>query len=1622
MGRASFLQISKEICAINLLISVFKVKDKKIKDEVILFSYWIFTLISKVLGTLIPLIFKCFESLLVCMNVFSPLIKPIFGSVKNEELTPVSPYVSLFKICFWHSLIEEMLFTSALYARARFKYMVKSGSTEVKSRAKKNKGKKPNMPISEGFNPSFGPITRSRSQASTNLVSKPATLVMGDPNRPIQSQLEEFMAMYKSEQAAQHERQQQLADQLDHITRLTNTLQSQMATKDAAEGSQNRSVFDGSHDSPNNTANRGGRIQRDRTNQGDRSTTADTGGFVPRFTKLDFPRFNGTADPIVWLSCCDNFFLHQHTIDEDKVILASFHLEGDAQLWFLKLQRDRPNISWDNFKVQCQLRFGPPIRSSKLGELSKLKQSSTVEDYQRQFERLSAQTTTLTSEQEKEIFISGLREALAVEVELHNPADLTTAMSLARLYERRSEKVRAESFTPRRLTTTPANNSGPKPSFIKRLSRPEMEERRAKGLCFNCDEKFEIGHRCKKLFWLEVLVEEDEPDDEEPAISFHAISGTQTTQTMQVEGIINGFPLLVLIDSGSTHSFVNEALIHQLHIQAEAKSNLRVMVANGEQVKSPGVCRKLPIQMGTQIFPFDLFLLPLCGFGAVLGVNWLKTLGTICWDFATMKMQFKWEGSPVELNGCRNSTLPNNPSLSSMKLEAEQGLQLQKVHSEFNSIFSIPVGLPPERSCDHRIFLEPGTEPVVVRPYRYPHLQKDEIEAQCAEMLKQGMIRPSNSPYSSPVLLVKKTDNSWRFCVDYRALNAKTIKDKFPIPVIEELLEELHGAIYFSKLDLRSGYHQVRMNPYDVEKTAFRTHHGHFEFLVMPFGLTNAPSTFQSLMNDVFQKYLRKFVLVFFDDILVYSQTWEDHLHHLRIVFSLLQQHQLFLKESKCSLAQTQISYLGHIISEKGVMADAEKIESMVRWPQPTTLKALRGFLGLTGYYRKFVQNYGLIAAPLTNMLRKNSFVWNRESLAAFDHLKRAMTTTPVLALPDFQQDFLVECDASEFGMGAVLQQGDRPIAYFSKPMAARHFKLPAYEKELIALAQAIRHWRPYLWGRKFLIRTDHYSLKYLLDQRITTLPQQKWVSKLLGYDFQVEYKAGKENKVADALSRRDEEMGLLASISGPQLDLFQSIKDANMNSKTGQQLIAQIRANSSPPGYQKTFTRIAADFYWPQMKKSIQDFIKSCGVCQKNKTEALQPAGLLQPLPVPSQVWSDISMDFIDALPPSSGKSVLFVVVDRFSKYAHFIPMSHPYSAVSVARIFFDNIYKLHGLPETIVSDRDVIFTSAFWTELFKLSGTKLAFSSAYHPQSDGQTEVVNRTIEVYLRCFTSDQPRRWAQWISWAEYCYNTGYHSSLKTTPFEVVYGRPPPRLLSYCPGLSRLEAVDQELQTRDKMVADIKERLLRAQDIMKTNFDKYHQALDFEVGDWVLLKLQPNRQLSLASHRNRKLSPRFYGPFMVEAKIGKVAYRLQLHAHVKIHPVFHVSCLKRFQGTIEETTPTFPKVRQGEVLPSPKAILDKRIIDKDIQILIHWDGLSPADASWESSAIMEVQYPEFAFEVKRCVKEGTDVMNQQLNTAQHTNGKLIPFANTYKRRYPKKLMVELRKIKGRNQICP
>lgn len=334
-----------------------------------------------------------------------------------------------------------------------------------------------------------------------------------------------------------------------------------------------------------------------------------------------------------------------------------------------------------------------------------------------------------------------------------------------------------------------------------------------------------------------------------------------------------------------------------------------------------------------------------------------------------------------------------------------------------------------------------------------------------------------------------------------------TIKDKFPIPTINELLDELSGAAIFTKLDLRAGYHQIRVHTRDTYKTAFRTHEGHYEFLVMPFGLTNALSTFQATMNQIFIAFLRKFVIVFFDDILIYSATLTDHASHLEQVLSCLFSHQFFVKLSKSYFCQASIKYLGHLVSSTGVKADPQKIEAMLRWPLPTSLKQLRGFLGFTGYYRRFIQGYATLAAPLTNLLCKDASSWTSSATEAFGALKRAMVQAPVLRLPDFDLKFIIETDASNVGIGAVLMQVGHPTS-------------STYIKELYAITGAVQKWRQYLLGHFFVIRTDHKSIKELLQQVIQTLDQRVYLRKLLGCHFRIEYKPGPANRAAYALSR----------------------------------------------------------------------------------------------------------------------------------------------------------------------------------------------------------------------------------------------------------------------------------------------------------------------------------------------------------------------------------------------------------------------------------------------------------------------------------------------------------------------
>ena len=481
-----------------------------------------------------------------------------------------------------------------------------------------------------------------------------------------------------------------------------------------------------------------------------------------------------------------------------------------------------------------------------------------------------------------------------------------------------------------------------------------------------------------------------------------------------------------------------------------------------------------------------------------------------------------------------------------------------ELQREFRDVFpeELPAGVPPSRGAEpFRIDLKEGTKPFG----RYgPRMTEENTLAagkMIKELLEKGFIRPSRSPWGSPMFLVDKPDGGKRMVIDYRGLNAATTRNRYPLPRIDELFDQLRGARYFSKLDLRTGYWQIRVASEDVAKTAFTSRHGHFEWLVLPMGLTNAPAEFMALMENTFREELNKFVLVFLDDILVYSSTLKEHELHLRTVLRRLREQKLYAKWSKCTFARQEVEFLGHFVGRAGVRMVEGKVAAVQRWPTPTTQREVEQFVGLAGFYRRFIADFSKIAAPLSELCGtlkhsagtggaarrappQKRFYWGEEQQKAFEALKRAVTTAPCLAIPDPQREFLVHTDSSGYATGAVLMQqfesGLRPIAFLSKKMTPAERRYPVHEQELLAILNALKAWRHYLGGRHFTVLTDHQSLQYVESSAMATPRQMRWAAWLSEFDFSIRYGRGKDNVVADALSR--------SSMSKPEADDAQAL------------------------------------------------------------------------------------------------------------------------------------------------------------------------------------------------------------------------------------------------------------------------------------------------------------------------------------------------------------------------------------------------------------------------------------------------------------------------------------------------
>ncbi|KAA0057631.1 pol protein [Cucumis melo var. makuwa] len=922
-------------------------------------------------------------------------------------------------------------------------------------------------------------------------------------------------------------------------------------------------------------------------------------------------------------------------------------------------------------------------------------------------------------------------------------------------------------------------------------------------------------------------------------------------------------------------------------------------------------------------------------------------------------------------------------------------------------------GLPLHREVEFTIELEPDTVPISRAPYRMAPTELKELKVQLQESLDKGFIRPSVSPWGAPVLFVKKKDGSMHLCIDYRELNKVSVKNRYPLPRIDDLFDQLQGATVFSKIDLRSGYHQLRIKDGDVLKTAFRSRYGHYEFIVMSFGLTNAPAVFMDLMNREFREFLDTFVIVFIDDILIYSKMEAEHEEHLRMVLQTLRDNKLYAKFSKCEFWLKQVSFLGHVVSKAGVSVDPAKIEAVTSWTRPSTVSEVPSFLGLAGYYRRFMENFSRIATPLTQLTRKGApFVWSKACEDSFQNLKQKLVTAPVLTVPDDSGSFVIYSDASKKGLGCVLMQQGKVVAYASRQLKSHEQNYPTHDLELATVVFALKIWRHYLYGEKIQTFTDHKSLKYFFTQKELNMRQRRWLELVKDYDCEILYHPGKANVVADALIRkvshsaalitrqaplhRDLERAEIAVLVGAvtmqlaqltvQATLRQRIIDALRNdpylvekrglAEAEQAVEFSISSDGGllfemrlcVPSDSAVKTELLSEAHsspfsmHPDSTKMYQDL-------KRVKAPRQKPAGLLQPLSIPEWKWENVSMDFITGLPRTlRGFTAIWVVVDRLTKSAHFVPGKSTYTASKWAQLYMFEIVRLHGVPVSIVSDRDARFTSKFLKGLQIAMGTRLDFSTAFHPQTDGQTKRLNQVLEDMLRACALEFPGSWDSHLHLMKFAYNNSYQATIGMAPFEALYGkccRSP-----VCWGeVGEQRLMGPELvQSTNEAIQKIRSRMQTAQSRQKSYADVRRKDLEFDVGDKVFLKVAPMKRV-LRFERRGKLSPRFVEPFEILERIGPVAYRLALPPSLStVHDVFHVSMLKKYVSDPSHVV-DFEPLEIDENLSyteQPVEVLArevKMLRNREIPLVkVLWRNHRVEEATWEREDDIRSRYPE------------------------------------------------------------
>lgn len=1051
-------------------------------------------------------------------------------------------------------------------------------------------------------------------------------------------------------------------------------------------------------------------------------------------------------------------------------------------------------------------------------------------------------------------------------------------------------------------------------------------------------------------------------------------------------------PIRALLDSGSEQNLLDAELARQAGFLTKTLPRpLQVVSLNGASVATITQVTE-PIHLiisgnhheWTRFFIFDSPHNPV-----VLGFPWLANHNPVV-DWAASRI-IGWSHSCHKtcLRSARRPGAdpaapveqPPSPDLTAVPPEYHD---LGEAFSKYRAL-----SLPPHRPYDCAIELRAGAPLPKSRLYSLSRPEREAMEQYVADSLKAGLIRPSSSPLGAGFFFVGKKDGTLRPCIDYRGLNAITVKNHYPLPLMNTAFESLQEARLFTKLDLRNAYHLVRIRQGDEWKTAFNTPLGHYEYMVMPFGLSNAPAVFQGMINDVLRDYIHQFVFVYLDDILIFSRNLDEHRRHVRLVLQRLLENKLYVKAEKCEFHSSSVSFLGFVIAGGEVRPDPAKVRAVVEWPVPTTRKQLQRFLGFANFLRRFIRNYSSVAAPLTGLTSLSvPFRWTAAANAAFCRLKSLFSTAPVLVQPDPSGQFIVEVDASDTGVGAVLSQRSatdgkvHPCAFFSRRLSQPEARYDVGDKELLAIKLALEEWRHWLEGavRPFVVWTDHKNLSYIRTTKRLNPRQARWSMFFNRFDFLVSYRPGSKNVKPDALSRqqepveREQEPTTVIPVNrvlgAVTWQLERTVREAHARepdpgggppnrlfvpASVRSQVLQWGHATrlTCHPGVRRTVTFLRRRFWWPSLAQDTRDYIAACLVCARNKVSNQPPAGLLHPLPVPSRPWSHIALDFVTGLPSSAGKTVIMTVVDRFSKAAHFVALKKLPSAAETAALVVDHVFRLHGIPKEMVSDRGPQFISKVWRAFCYAFGTKANLSSGFHPQSNGQAERTNQDLEVALRCVCSHHQTSWSSLLPWVEYAHNSLTSSASGMSPFECSLGYQPPLFPEQEKEVA-VSSVQHLFRRCRRMWREARAALLRSSATNKRMADRRRtQAPSYLPGQSVLLS---TANLNLRTE-SRKLSPRFIGPFEVVRVVNPVAVQLRLPRTMRVHPVFHVSQLKPLSTSpLQPTAPSPPRPRviDGHPTWTIRRLMDVRRRGRGLQYLVDWRGFGPQERSWEPAS--------------------------------------------------------------------